>query len=613
MESNRSMKHRIVEKQTPMRLIRPIVFLLVGALALSGCGSTTPTSWDRDSVVAEIDTLLEGHVRTSPSGDVDRHAMVYVDAPTVSFNYAGAAGIARVDTGEPMSADHQYYIASVAKAFTAVVIYQLAEEGAFGEAGIDATLAELAVLAPEVMAELHRIDGVSYADSITLRHLLNHTSGLRDLYFDGVDTPVSLMPGTVEGAAPDSLIGTVASDNELGIAALVRCTMEGMPEGCDPDDYLFRQQWLPWDYQAWKADRHDRMAGLLNFYLAGMNENALWEPGEGFHYSDTNYVLLGLVVEELAGNSLHREVHDRILDPLGMDDTDLIGAPYRPTEVYGRRLAEVWAWNEPAVSGGLDFSFDWGGGGAVSTLEDLARFVRALVAGDLFRDPATLDEMLAVPEGIRGLHYASGFIVFPTGEGPVVHMMGSTGTWAEYYPPLDLVTIGTVDDADNLPGEFMLHIELYALLAAHGLDTPMAKMSSLPMLLALLCLALLAPLSLSWLIVAVVERLRKDFVAHPVRLARWLATGVLLANLLTIALTVMALGENQFQMLFGFSPQLRQLFTGSALLTGTLALGLIALAAVEWRRREGRRLQRFLLWATATVASLSSASFAMLG
>jgi D-alanyl-D-alanine carboxypeptidase len=598
------------DTQTVKR-IGPAVLLLLALFATAGCASPAGASWDGSRVGADLQTLLDGAARGSGS-EAQRHALIYVDAPTVDFIYAGAAGVARADSAEPMTVNHQYYLASIPKAMTAAVIYQLVEEGAFGEKGIDALLAYLDLLPAEVLAQLHLIDGVSHAESIRLRHLLNHTSGLRDLYFDGVDTPVSLMPGTVEGAAPDSLIGVVAFDEELGIAALARCTLEGLPEGCDPSSYLFRHRWVPWDYEAWQANPADKMAGLLNFYLAGMNEHGLWEPGTGFHYSDTNYVLLGLLVEKSTGNSLAQEVRGRILEPLGMDDSYMIGDASPGTEGYDRRLAEVWAWGEPAISGGIDFSFDWGGGGVVSTLEDLARFVRALVAGDLFTDASTLEEMLSVPEGIDGLYYASGLIAFPTEEGPVIHMMGSTGTWAEYYPPLDLVTVGTVDDADNLPGEFMLHIQLYGVLAQHGLSTPMAAQSGLPMLLLVTTVALLSLLSLVWLIVAIIGRFRGAPVAGSIRLARWLAAGVALANLVTVALAGAALGENQFQMLFGFSPEVRRLLMADGLVVGALGLGLVVLAVGESRRRHAGRLEQVILSGIAVLAPLCAISLTAL-
>ena len=48
------------------------------------------------------------------------------------------------------------------------------------------------------------------------------------------------------------------------------------------------------------------------------------EPGAGFHYSNTNYIALGELIEKITGNPWDQEVHTRIVEPLGMTHTDLI-------------------------------------------------------------------------------------------------------------------------------------------------------------------------------------------------------------------------------------------------------------------------------------------------
>jgi D-alanyl-D-alanine carboxypeptidase len=587
-----------------------LVLILLSMLLLTGCNSNE--SFNEQKVVRKIDSSLDRVVRNS-EGDINRHALLFIDAPTLDFRYSGAAGVARVDTGEPLTPDWQFFIASVGKSMTAVIIYQMVEEGAFGSQGVDATLASLEILPPEVLFDLHIRKGVSRAEKITLRHLLTHTTGLRDLFFDGVDNPVSLMPGTPEGAAPDSLIGLAAFDEQYGLTPLVRCTLESIPAGCNPDDYLFRHRWIPWDYEAWQTNTEDKNAGMLNFYLSGMNDNALWEPGEGFHYSDTNYILLGLVIEKLTGNSLHHELRTRIFDPLGMDDTYLIGATNPPADNYEKQLAEAWAWGEPTISGGVDFSFDWGGGGIVSTLENLHTFIRALMTGRLFQEIDTLDQMLAVPEDVHGISYASGLIVFPSDEGTISYMMGSNGTWVEYYPPLDLVMIGTIDDFSNMPGQFQLHIELYQILANHGLNTPMARIASLPMLLGIFGIASLMILGITWLSVAFLQKHKKEFVSALVKKARWLTVAAFLVNLVMMGVIGMTFGGNIFQMMFGFSSQVRNLFVITACLMAIFGLIMVILGVILWKNRDGKAIDRLVLTAIAMVTLVYAISLAALG
>jgi D-alanyl-D-alanine carboxypeptidase len=578
---------------------------LTGILILAGCVAAS-SNFDSARATAELNALLDRTVR-SADGAVNRHAVLYLEAPTVSFEYSGAAGIARVDSGEPMTVDRPFFIASVAKAMTATVIHQLAEEGVFGDWGVDATLSELDILPADVLAALHRMDGVSSGGQITLRHLLNHTSGLRDLFFDGVETPATLMPGTAEGAAPDSLIGELAFDPQFGLAPLVRCTMKNIPAGCHPDDYLFRRRWAAWDETAWRNNPADGKAGLLNFFLAGMNEHALWKPGEGFHYSDTNYILLGLVIERKTGHSLGEALRERVFDPLGMRDTYLIGDPALPGGIAAERVADVWAWNEPAMSGGVDFSFDWGGGGVISTAGDLRLFLRGLMAGRLFRDAGTLDRMMEVPQGIRGLQYASGLIVFPTDQGPVIYLMGSNGTWAEYFPPADLVMIGTTDDLSDMPRQFMVHMQAFQILAASGLPTPMAAVASPATLVLAACAFLLLVLPVVWLARGLWRRLRKSAAATMGRSVQILIGAVWFANLATMMAAGMAFGENMFQMLFGLAPDVRLVLRIAAVGMGILALGLVFSTVNLWRNRQGSRGDRWL----AAVLSIVAFSFVL--
>jgi D-alanyl-D-alanine carboxypeptidase len=586
------------------------VLVLAGILLLVGCGPA-PVKFDADRATAELDALLDSSVRDS-NGIVNRHAVLYIEAPTVSFTYSGASGIARVDSGEPMTADRPFFIASVAKAMTATVIHQLAEEGAFGSKGIDATLSDLDVLPADVLPELHKRNGVSYAHEITLRHLLNQTSGLRDLFFDDPVAPVSLMPGTAEGAAPDSLIGKLAFDSQFGLAPLVRCTLENIPAGCRPDDYLFRRQWSAWNEAAWRNDPADRMAGLLNFYLAGMNEHALWMPGKGFHYSDTNYVLLGLVIERKTGRSLAEALRERVFDPAGMRDTYLIGDAALPDGEDAGKIADVWAWNEPAMSGGVDFSFDWGGGGVISTIADLRLFLGRLKDGDFFQNPETLNRMLEVPQGIKGLYYASGMIVFPTADGPVWYMMGSNGTWAEYFPAQDLFAIGTTDDLSDMPKQFMLHIQAFQILAASGLPTPMAATASPAMPGLAVCVLLLLVLPVIWLARALWRRFRKSSGVAMDKSIHILVSAIGLAHLLTLIITGIVFGENIFQILFGFAPDVRLVLCVTAVLMAILALGMGLATVLLWRHKEGSRGDRWLAAVLFVITLSYAVSLAML-
>lgn len=100
-------------------------------------------------------------------------------------------------------------------------------------------------------------------------------------------------------------------------------------------------------------------------------------PGR-WAYSNTNYILLGLIIERVTGNSLEFELQQRIIEPLGLTNTAM--APNRAT---GEGLARGYARGQDYTE--LNMSFAWAAGGLTSTAEDTLRFARALFDGALLR------------------------------------------------------------------------------------------------------------------------------------------------------------------------------------------------------------------------------------
>jgi D-alanyl-D-alanine carboxypeptidase len=105
-----------------------------------------------------------------------------------------------------------------------------------------------------------------------------------------------------------------------------------------------------------------------------------FEPGAGWSYSDTNYFVLGLIVEAATGRPLARELRLRILAPLHLRATSLPTAPRiagRHAHGYFLRPLEDVTIGSPSVQ--------WAAGALVSNADDLARFYRALLGGRLLR------------------------------------------------------------------------------------------------------------------------------------------------------------------------------------------------------------------------------------
>jgi len=226
--------------------------------------------------------------------------------------------------GAPVGPETPFLIASTSKLLITTMIFQLVAEGRL------ALETPAAPLFPGEMDQLHVWKGEDLTGQITLRHLLNHTSGLPD-YFEGKRRDGS----------------TLAADLFAG---------------------------------------HDRPYGLAQVLGRARDEmNPAFAPGAAGRalYSDTNFYLLAEIVARATGDSLDTALARRITGPLGLTRTAFFkpGMAALPLRL-GARVIEV-----PQALSSMP-----GDGGAVSCLADLARFTQAFFDGGLFPS-ALLDEL----------------------------------------------------------------------------------------------------------------------------------------------------------------------------------------------------------------------------
>lgn len=149
------------------------------------------------------------------------------------------------------------------------------------------------------------------------------------------------------------------------------------------------------------AARDIRYEELIGYVL---NKKPLFPAGKGFHYTDTNYILAGLVVERATGQKLYDLITEKILKPLKLDRTIPSNSLTLP------EVANGYFQNKPVIVKGrfiVNPQWEWAGGGFASTAADLARWARALYAGDVL-SKQSLDEMLqSIPTG-EGANYGLG-------------------------------------------------------------------------------------------------------------------------------------------------------------------------------------------------------------
>jgi D-alanyl-D-alanine carboxypeptidase len=123
----------------------------------------------------------------------------------------------------------------------------------------------------------------------------------------------------------------------------------------------------------------------------GLSAGATNAPGAAWSYSNTNYILAGLIIERVTGHSYESEVSRRILRPLGLRDTYFEGAD---PKIKGPHMHAYVPWPDGTLKDFTRYNMTWGwaAGEIVSTARDLDDFYRALLSGRLLR-PAQLTEM----------------------------------------------------------------------------------------------------------------------------------------------------------------------------------------------------------------------------
>lgn len=237
--------------------------------------------------------------------------------------WIGATGSANLEEGDPLLPCSRFRTGSITKAFVGTLALLLQEDGLFD-------------LDDALVTRLPAVEGrIPNADRITLRMLLDHSSGLRH-----------------------------PSDDDVRYQLRIINDPEGMAR-------LSVQQ-------------------KLESYV--YDEPLLFAPGEGIHYSNAGYWLMQLVLERASGRTIDQLLSQRITSPLELNDTYLARAAddriARGYNKQGGKLVDVTRYDR------ADSDND-AAGGIVSTADDLIRFGEALFGGQIL-EPGSLAEMKQV-------------------------------------------------------------------------------------------------------------------------------------------------------------------------------------------------------------------------
>ncbi len=132
-------------------------------------------------------------------------------------------------------------------------------------------------------------------------------------------------------------------------------------------------------------DRVWKPAELLAFVL---DDEPLFSPGEGFAYSDTNYIILGMIIEDIEGEDYYSVLQDRILNP--MDLTAILPTNTRTIEKLAQGYMDKESplgFNDRLLEDGIsryNLQFEWTGGGLAFETRDYARWLKLLFEGNAF-------------------------------------------------------------------------------------------------------------------------------------------------------------------------------------------------------------------------------------
>lgn len=275
-----------------------------------------------------IEELMKLLIRNSGSFPI-HNCILYLNNPKKDSAYKAAFGQMNAFGGN-INHNDCFRTGSITKTFTATIIMQLMEEGMLNLD--DLFLDSLNQNTSKSLKELLLFEGVNCSSEITIKNLLQHRSGIRDYFTD--------------------------------------------------DDRFFEHvMTLPFQNWEWKTI-------MDKYFEYNLNEKGTFHPGQGFYYSDTNYLLLAVLIEELTNMPFHEVLEKRILGPLSLNDTYL--------EFYQEAKGStpiVFPFYGSKDLKNLNSSFDWGGGGLISSVNDLDIFIRSLLSGQLFNRAETLKLM----------------------------------------------------------------------------------------------------------------------------------------------------------------------------------------------------------------------------
>jgi len=351
-----------------------------------------------DNLNQEMEYLISDLVENDKSA---KNCVLSVMKGDGTFSWSGSAGIASQDGQVPMTKDTPIYIASITKLYTATAIMRLYEKGAVS---LNDPMARY--LPEELIRGIHVYKGKDYSHEITIRQLLSHTSGIADYY----------------------------TEKPKGGKSVFELLLEN-PE------------------RPWREDE------TIEFARDKLEPN--FPPGTDASYSDTNFDLLGKIIEAITGQPLHTVYEDFIFRPLGLTHTWLIERsapqiPIPPADVFyeNRNITNI-------RSNSAYWPY------MVSTAEEMIIFLKALNEGRIVNKD-TLKLMhnwhklqFPLQYGYGTMHFKLPRLIAMVMKAPPLWgHSGSTGSFLYYSDGLNLYMAGAINQTESKSKPFRLMLRV---------------------------------------------------------------------------------------------------------------------------------------------------------
>ena len=308
-----------------------------------------------------------------------------------------------------MEKDSQYLIASITKMYTAAAILKLREEGLLK---LEDTISQY--LPKDLLAKIHVYKGVDYSEDLTVYQLMSHTSGLPDYFDEKNSTGKSLYQELLNSQDIDWSLERIVAETKI----------------------------------------------MKPHFKPGARGKA--------YYSDTNYEILGKIIETVTNKKLNDVFTELIFTPLNLKST------YLYQTISGDNLPKVYYKNKTISTPQFLFASS-ASGGIVSNASENMVFMKAFFNGELFPKEylPELYKWNKLDLKMAGLEYGCGLmrckmakvveLFYPNLE--LIGHAGISGSFAFYCPAKELFITGTLNQLarSNMPFPFMIKL-------LHGID-----------------------------------------------------------------------------------------------------------------------------------------------